>query len=77
MDTVGGPVGGPDTTPAQPASQRWRTGEIGYPALIVVLLALAVGGLAAASIGGWGSVAVVAIVMLAFLGLITSWAVSG
>jgi hypothetical protein len=67
------------TSPARPASRKpnWRTGEIGLPALIVVLLVLAVGGLAGASIAGWGSVAVIAMVMLASLGLITSWAVSG
>jgi hypothetical protein len=64
---------GTDATPAKPASQRWRTAEIGLPSLVVLLLVLAVGGLAAASIGGWGSIAVIAIVMLAFLGLITSW----
>jgi hypothetical protein len=73
MDTVGGM----DETPPKPASQRWHTGEIGLPALVVLLVLLGAGGLAAASIGGWGSVAVIAIVMLAFLGLITSWAVSG
>ena len=65
------------TSSAGPASRNWRTGAIGFPALVVLLLVLGAGGLAAASIGGWGSVAVVAIVMLAFLGLITSWAVSG
>ncbi|HEX4432153.1 MAG TPA: hypothetical protein VHZ96_22980 [Frankiaceae bacterium] len=65
-----------ETTPAVPASKNWRTGEIGLPALVGLLLVLGAGGLAAASIGGWGSVAVIAIVMLAFLALITSWAVA-
>ena len=67
------------TSPAPPASRKtnWRTGEIGLPAVVVLLLLLGAGGLAAASIGGWGSVAVIAVVMLAFLALITSWAVSG
>jgi hypothetical protein len=64
------------STPAGPAAKNWRTGEIGLPALVGLLLVLGAGGLAAASIGGWGSVAVIAIVMVAFLGLITSWAVS-
>lgn len=65
-----------ETAPAQPAASRWRTGEIGLPALVALLLVLGAGGLAAASIGGWGGIAVLAIVMLAFVGLITSWAVS-
>ncbi len=66
-----------ETVPPRSAITLWRTGEIGFPALIVLLLVLGAGGLAAASIGGWGSVAVVAILMVAFIGLITSWAVSG
>jgi fatty acid desaturase len=60
-----------------PASRRWRTGEVGFPTLVVLLLVLGAAGLAAASIGGWGSVTVLVILMVAFLGLVTSWAVSG
>ncbi len=66
-----------ETTPPRSAFTPLRTGEIGLPAVIVLLLVLGAGGLAAASIGGWGSVAVVAILMVAFIGLITSWTVSG
>ncbi len=68
----------PAATPT-PALRKanWRTGEIGFPALIALLLLLGASGLGAASIGGWGGVAVVVIVLAAFLALITSWAVSG
>ena len=65
-----------ESTPTQRASKNWRTGVIGLPALVGLLLVLGAGGLAAASIGGWGSVALVAVLMLAFIGLITSWSVS-
>jgi hypothetical protein len=71
---------GEDAASAEPTaslSQRWRTGAVGFPTLVVMLLVLGGAGLAAASIGGWGSVAVLVILMVAFLGLITSWTVSG
>ena len=70
-------------TPAAPQDapcrcrRRWRTGEVGFPTLVVLLLVLGAAGLAAASIGGWGSVTVLVILIVAFLGLITSWSVSG
>jgi fatty acid desaturase len=73
------------TTASEPAAtpssrslaQRWRSGRIGFPALVALLLVLGAAGLGAASIGGWGSVTVLVIVIVAFLALITSWTVTG
>jgi hypothetical protein len=63
-------------SPVEPELSGWRTGRIGFPALIVLLIVLGAAALGAASIGGWGSVAVLVILIVAFLALITSWAVT-
>ncbi len=55
----------------------WRTGRISFPAMVILLLVVGAAGLGAASIGGWGAIAVLVILIVAFLALVTSWAVSG
>jgi hypothetical protein len=64
-------------SPVKSELSGWRTGRIGFPALVVLLILLGAAGLGAASIGGWGSVAVLVILIVAFLALITSWAATG
>jgi fatty acid desaturase len=61
---------------AKPSLPGWRTGRIGFPALVILLLVVGAAGLAAASIGGWGGVAVLVILIVAFLSLVASWAFS-
>lgn len=61
----------------EPASVLWRKGDIGLPSLVALLVGIAIAGLAAASISGWGSVAVLIILIVACLGLITSWVTTG
>jgi hypothetical protein len=63
-------------SPVKPKLSGWRTGRIPFPALVVLLILLGAAGLGAASIGGWGSVAVLVILIAAVLALITSWAVT-
>ncbi len=60
----------------QARAAGWRTGRIPFPALVVLLIVLGAAGLGAASIGGWGSVAVLVILIGVVLALITSWAVT-
>ncbi len=64
-----------ETSPAPaPELPRWRTGRVGFPALVVLLVVLGAAGLGAASIGGWGGVAVLVILIVGFMALVTSWA---
>jgi hypothetical protein len=63
----------PATAPPLPP---WRTGRISFPALVTVLVVVGAAGLGAASVGGWGGVALLVILVAACLATITSWAVT-
>ncbi len=66
-----------DLTPTSPPpAQGWRTGRISFPAIAALLVVAGAAGLGAASIGGWGAVALLVILIAACLALITSWSVT-
>ncbi len=59
-----------------PAVDRrdWRTARIGWPSIVLLLLALGGAGLGAASIGGWGGFALIVVLVVAVLALVIMWA---
>ena len=59
-----------------PGAERtsWRTARIGWPSIILLLLALGGAGLGAASIGGWGGFALIVLLVVAVLALVITWA---
>jgi hypothetical protein len=60
--------------PDQPSlAQRWREGTIGAPslvALLVVLVAVALGG---ASVGGGGGLAIILVALISMIALLVRW----
>jgi len=55
------------------ALQRWRQLPVGVPSVVLLLVVLAGLVLGAASLGGWGGVALVVAVLAAVVALVHLW----
>jgi hypothetical protein len=59
--------------PSRTISKGWRDGGISFPALVILIVAMVVGALGGASIGGAGGLVITIAVLLAVVVLLIRW----